>query len=331
MRIGTWNVEYAAGTAKNAARLRRLRDARADLWVLTETHDDLDLSATHAAVRSEQRPTGRAGARWVTIWSAFPVVRVVATSDQVRTTAAIVDAPRGPLLVYGTVMPWHSDRGVSGTARGWVEHHRVVPEQAREWVALLSRFELGRPESKRAFVDLFDRERHHRVPHLRSLVPDRATAKLDESIRERMERRLLPWQRPMHSVRASDRQASGGSSDLTQAENLSVRNLQEIDDVHVHSSARDRRDNHLSIFVRRHFEHREAVRVGFAECEVSSGGGAIGIVGGRPALPVRPFRAAQVEGHARFARTLQSAELSECVVDRLDEKRFALFGAVRNE
>jgi hypothetical protein len=136
MRIGTWNVEYAAGTAKNAARLRRLRDARADLWVLTETHDDLDLSATHAAVRSEQRPTGRAGARWVTIWSAFPVVRVVATSDPVRTTAAIVDAPRGPLLVYGTVMPWHSDRGASGTARGWVEHHRVVPEQAREWLAL---------------------------------------------------------------------------------------------------------------------------------------------------------------------------------------------------
>ncbi len=136
MRIGTWNVEYAAGAAKNAARLLRLRDARADLWVLTETHDDLDLGPTHTAVRSEQRPTGRAGARWVTIWSAFPVVRSVATRDPVRTTAAIVDAPRCPLLVYGTVMPWHTDPGPTGGARNWVEHHRVVPEQAREWLEL---------------------------------------------------------------------------------------------------------------------------------------------------------------------------------------------------
>jgi len=43
------------------------------------------------------------------------------------------------MIVYGTVMPWHSDPGTTG-ARNWVEHHRVVPEQAREWLELRSAY-----------------------------------------------------------------------------------------------------------------------------------------------------------------------------------------------
>lgn len=35
-------------------------------------------------------------------------------------------------------MPWHSDVGPSGTARNWTEHHRVIPEQGAEWLALLA-------------------------------------------------------------------------------------------------------------------------------------------------------------------------------------------------
>jgi len=45
LRIGTWNTEYASGVDKNARRLALLNGRPADVWVLTETHDDLDLSA----------------------------------------------------------------------------------------------------------------------------------------------------------------------------------------------------------------------------------------------------------------------------------------------
>ncbi len=135
LRIGTWNVEYANGAEKNRLRAQRLQRADANVWVLTETHDRLDLGTEgYAAVSSA--PTRDDGGRWVTIWSRFPVVAPVQTDDRDRTAAAIVASSVGPLLVYGTVLPWHSDRGRSGAARNWIEHHRVIREQGAEWARL---------------------------------------------------------------------------------------------------------------------------------------------------------------------------------------------------
>lgn len=40
LRIGTWNVEYARGELKNRARREHLVTQMADVWILTETHDN---------------------------------------------------------------------------------------------------------------------------------------------------------------------------------------------------------------------------------------------------------------------------------------------------
>jgi hypothetical protein len=135
LRLATWNVEYAAGVAKNAARLERLLAENADIWVLTETHDDLALSPPHAAVSTPQRPTGRLGARWTTIWSRLPIVRRIDTDDAERTVAVEVTAHFGPLIVYGTVLPWGGDPGPDATcpAKGWSEMDRLLPLQLAEW------------------------------------------------------------------------------------------------------------------------------------------------------------------------------------------------------
>ena len=63
LRLAIWNVEYAAGAAKNAARLARILCENADILVLTETNDDLSLLPTHGSVTTVQRPTGRRGGR----------------------------------------------------------------------------------------------------------------------------------------------------------------------------------------------------------------------------------------------------------------------------
>lgn len=139
MRIGTWNVEYAAGASKNARRLEILRSNPADIWVLTETHDDLDLCASHETMRSQQRPNRRKGERWATIWSSFPIRSTIPVNDEERTVAALVDTPSGPLMIFGTVLPWQFDRGKhpDGTVvRSWSEQYRVIDEQTKEWSAL---------------------------------------------------------------------------------------------------------------------------------------------------------------------------------------------------
>ena len=138
MRIGTWNVEYAKGAEKNARRRRRIREMNCDVWVLTETHDELDLGADYTAVSTTPRLTKREGSTWTTIWSRLPVVKTIAVEDSNRTVAALLDSPVGPLLVFGTVLPWHTDLGASGDGKNWSEFYRVVPLQSREWSNLVA-------------------------------------------------------------------------------------------------------------------------------------------------------------------------------------------------
>jgi hypothetical protein len=135
MRIGTWNVEYARPVRLDA--LRGVLSAnRADIWVLTETHDDLRPEHCEFVAHSEPRPQNwrgiRPGSRWVSIWSRFPIIKNVSlpTADKERTVAALLDIGQSnKLIVYGTVMPWKGDRG----KHDWSEHHLIVPAQCAEW------------------------------------------------------------------------------------------------------------------------------------------------------------------------------------------------------
>ena len=61
--------------------------------------------------------------------------------DPVRTVAALLDSPVGPVAVYGTVLPWHSDPGPGDVpARSWSEQDRVLPIQLAEWRVLQQTF-----------------------------------------------------------------------------------------------------------------------------------------------------------------------------------------------
>lgn len=142
IRIGTWNVEYAY-ERRLCAIEQVLAKNPADIWVLTETHDDLTPPACGFVAHTSPRPKNwsgiRPGSRWVSIWSRYPVLKDIGPSlvDPERTTAALVDVgDQRPLLVYGTVMPWKGDRGI----QDWSEHHRVVAQQCAEWQRLRQDF-----------------------------------------------------------------------------------------------------------------------------------------------------------------------------------------------
>lgn len=147
MRIGTWNVEYALKAGSNLRRRKVLARHEADIWVLTETRDTLRPHGSFRAVHSKQRPfygkSVKLRSRWVSIWSRFPIIARPLCDDPERTTAAIVRSPLGNVLIYGTVMPWKDDKGRCGElkdAKGWSEHHRVIPLQAAEWKRMANRY-----------------------------------------------------------------------------------------------------------------------------------------------------------------------------------------------
>lgn len=127
LRIGTWNVQYAAGRERNALRTERLRREPADVWILTETHDDLDLSSSHSAVSTVQRPTGRAGGRWTTIWTRWPVLEVL--PDAALVVAGDLNMSLGGKHYYGT------KRGRAALQQGLAELGLAC---ATEWARLPS-------------------------------------------------------------------------------------------------------------------------------------------------------------------------------------------------
>jgi hypothetical protein len=142
VRVGTWNVEYAHPARLDAVHAV-LSANRADIWVLTETHDDLRPSQCEFVAHTEPRPKNwsgiRPGSRWVSIWSRFPILDNVTlpTADKERTIAVLLEVGQSrKLIVYGTVMPWKGDRG----KQDWSEHHRIVPQQCAEWLELSRRY-----------------------------------------------------------------------------------------------------------------------------------------------------------------------------------------------
>ena len=146
MRIGVWNLECVVHKDRNAARLDFLRSRDADIWVLTETHAEIDLSLSHPhAVHSAQRNRSRNGMHWVSIWSRFPIVEAPKSGD-VRTAIALLDAPIGPVLMFGTVWPWHSDNGEypgDKTGTNWARQAPAIAQQEQEW----SRLKAAWPDS----------------------------------------------------------------------------------------------------------------------------------------------------------------------------------------
>ena len=150
MRVGTWNVEYADVAATNVRRRAAMRRNRADIWVLTETHDCLwpptgNVSAAHSDQRSFYGTRVKEMSRWVSIWTRYPIIARprLRGADRERTTIALIKTPVGQVLVYGTVLPWNGDKGrygMNAEASGWSEHHRVIPLQIAEWKRLRSRF-----------------------------------------------------------------------------------------------------------------------------------------------------------------------------------------------
>jgi len=144
MRIGVWNLECVNFKERNAERLAFLLERNADIWVLTETHEEIDLSPSHVhAAQSKARARSRNTMHWVSIWSRYPVIASLETKD-VRTAAAIIDSPLGQMLVFGTVWPWHSDTGEYPGDPAWTNWLRQAPaiaQQAGQWTELVKQWQ----------------------------------------------------------------------------------------------------------------------------------------------------------------------------------------------
>lgn len=140
--IATWNLERPSlnGWAKNQGRLNKICQISADLWVLTETSSAISPRGDYTAVESYPLPGyHRTGENLSTIWSRWNVYRRIPTFDPAFTVCAEIESPFGAVIVYGTVIPYANDKGLSGTAKRWEEHRRSIRQHCEDWSRIKQR------------------------------------------------------------------------------------------------------------------------------------------------------------------------------------------------
>ena len=136
LRVATWNLERPGKTRLDRPRriLNVIQKINADIWILTETNEIVVPGDDFTGFASTPVDgLHRSGENWTTIWSRFPVTRVIRTHAPEIAVCVEIESQIGPLIVFGTVLPYHADRVASEGYRGWQSHYESIPEHGADW------------------------------------------------------------------------------------------------------------------------------------------------------------------------------------------------------
>lgn len=142
-KIANWNIERPKiGTKKTKLVIEQINKIDADILLLTETSNAINLEPVYNSVKSvpfDKNPDEQ----WVTIWSKWEIEKQIETFDNKRTTCALIKAPFGDLIIYGTIIPYHM-AGVMGNRyefsgyKAWELHEEDIIRQSDDWKKIQS-------------------------------------------------------------------------------------------------------------------------------------------------------------------------------------------------
>ena len=141
-RIVSWNLDRPSlrHSEQIPSVLKKISEINANIWVLNETDDAIDLWPTHKAIASVL-VDGLHGPEenWTTVW--YPsncCARALPTYDAAIAVSAEIELSSGPFFFFGTVLPYQFDPGPFGGEKGWSEHYRVIPKQGADWRSIMA-------------------------------------------------------------------------------------------------------------------------------------------------------------------------------------------------
>ena len=145
LRIATWNLDRPAKNrrSKLTARVDRLRQTAADIWILTETDSAVELEGYFNSATAAPRDPGYLPSEaCAAVHSRFPISPVSdSTFDpEVAVCVEIPESPLGPLVIYGSIITYRDDGVGQKQARVWERHRKAAAAQVADWMALRKRY-----------------------------------------------------------------------------------------------------------------------------------------------------------------------------------------------
>lgn len=137
-RICTWNIDRSGVRSKwrSAHQSAWLKSLQADVCVITEVHEGFEIAEQAAVAFSAD---GQAPyASWehaVGIWSHYPVIKQIPVSDVSLACCVVLQTPIGPLVVYGTILPYRN-AGQRLGKKAWELHQFSLKLQLKDWESI---------------------------------------------------------------------------------------------------------------------------------------------------------------------------------------------------
>jgi endonuclease/exonuclease/phosphatase family metal-dependent hydrolase len=140
-RIATWNIDHPKRANRLSEQLKQMAEISADIIVLTETSPEADISHMgYEGMSSPPYPVGKQERNTSAIWSIWPIESKISTDDDENSTCAKIKSPFGSLLVYGTILTYHGDKGLDNNSKAWVEHDKEIDRQGVDWLRIQGLF-----------------------------------------------------------------------------------------------------------------------------------------------------------------------------------------------
>ena len=141
-KIANWNVERPKSkTKKTNLALNKIKEVNANIWVLTETSNAIDLKPDYQSVKSKNNEKNP-DEQWITIWSKWEIINKIDTFDSFRTASALIKTPFGKIIIYGTIIPYHNAGNDSRYGKlaykMWQMHKEDILRQGQDWQTIIS-------------------------------------------------------------------------------------------------------------------------------------------------------------------------------------------------
>lgn len=135
LRLATWNLDEASTTNKTRAshQIEKIREIDADILVLTETSDLIDLSEFGYDHKSNKIKNAY-GKYCASIWSKHEIRKRIQTYDEETAVCCEITLPNNKnIMTYGTIITYLSDKGPSGISKFAEEHYKEILNHGRDW------------------------------------------------------------------------------------------------------------------------------------------------------------------------------------------------------
>jgi hypothetical protein len=134
LRIATWNLDHAANSKRPLElQVKQILSINADILVLTETCKDVDL-ASHGFKGFTSAPNDY-GKFYSAIYLGprISLQKQLNTYDETTATCIQVNTPLGEMIIYGTIITYHGDKGPNNDSPAWAEHYKAIEDQSKDW------------------------------------------------------------------------------------------------------------------------------------------------------------------------------------------------------